>query len=516
MVGSIAAPWTQRVWDRYGIGASLLILIALKVILQVYLYHVGFISVSADEHSRGIQAAAWLASDDSLPIYTKAWLPFELYLNAAALSLWNEVVWAPRLTAFLCSCLLLIFYFLLVRELFSSTSIAFIASLMLVFYPWCAWLSGTPMLDIYYLAFFVAGLLFLLRWLRRRRGRLLVLSSFFFILSTGFHSQSWILVNTVNLIAIFIAIRLLYDHSFKEITYLFCYVVSNNAFIGYYLVLEFLETGRWLAFFAEHATYSRSVRGGYDVGPLRRLLYYPGLVVRSAPVAVLLLPASLSALWWAGGRLISLVPFLVGAIGLLIFCAFNLVSVPATAAPGRYALPFFVLFSPYMAHGLVVLLGPNGWVTDRWKLRPAAAPLVCAALLVILSYAWRIDGFPRETSPDDLRAGRNIAALIDRSDWRPGDTFMVELDYWEFLAVQLTAGHYDSAIFDREFDRTRCDTPSIFLTMSSDEVLDHLRSRNTKLIAATSPEVKAAIDRLDFVETETAIGRWSIYRVSQR
>jgi hypothetical protein len=52
--------------------------------------------------------------------------------------------------------------------------------------------------------------------------------------------------------------------------------------------------------------------------------------------------------------------------------------------------------------------------------------------------------------------------------------------------------------------------------MSSDEVLDHLRSRNTKLIAATSPEVKAAIDRLDFVETETAIGRWSIYRVSQR
>jgi hypothetical protein len=155
---SIAGPCLQRVWDPYGPGVALLILIALKIILQVYLYHVGFISVSADENSRGIRAAAWLAGEDPLPLYTGIWLPFELYLNSAALSLWDEVVWAPRLTAFLSSCLLLIFYFLLVRGLFSSTSIAFIASLMLVFYPWYAWLSGAPMLDIYYVAFFVAGL----------------------------------------------------------------------------------------------------------------------------------------------------------------------------------------------------------------------------------------------------------------------------------------------------------------------------------------------------------------------
>jgi hypothetical protein len=147
------------------------------------------------------------------------------------------------------------------------------------------------------------------------------------------------------------------------------------------------------------------MRDGYDVGPLRKLLYYPALVVRSAPVLPLLLPVSLYALERVEHRLIALLPFLVGAISGLLFSIFNLVSVPATAAAGRYALPFFILFSPYLAHGLVVLFGPGGWVARRWKLRPAAAPMVCAALLVILTYPWRIDGFPRGTSPMTCKQG---------------------------------------------------------------------------------------------------------------
>lgn len=179
-----------------------IILLSIKVILLLYFYHLGFVAVSADEYSRGITAARW-ALDGDLPtvLYTGTWLPFELYLNGLSLMIWDNVIWTPRITAFLFSCFLLVYFLKLVQYLYKLYSVTLIAGLLLTFNPWFIWLSGTPMLDIYYLAPFVGGLFYFLKWTDTNSDRCLVISILLFAFSTGFHVQSWILVNAVNLAA---------------------------------------------------------------------------------------------------------------------------------------------------------------------------------------------------------------------------------------------------------------------------------------------------------------------------
>lgn len=510
---------------------ALVVLVAIKLLLQLGLYGIGFTSVSADEFARGTRVAAWLETDDApLPLYTRAWLPFEFYLNAAAISLWDDVFWAPRLTVLLASLILLIAYFLLVRQLFDDVAVAFLAALMLVFYPWYAWLSGTPMLDVYYLAFFVPGLYFLILAMKRRRSSFLVPSSIFFIVSTGFHSQSWLLVNVVNFIFLScLTPDLIKKKSVKFTAACLVYLIANNLFVGYYLLVEFFDTGRWFAFFEAHKQYSesnwdlliqdksrywRGVLPGYDVEPLLRLAYYPALLIASAPVLAVLVPPSLYANRpGRSGSFMVLLPFLLGATALLVYSIFNLFSVPATSARARYALPFFILFSPYMAHGLVVLLGRGGWLTSRWNLGDRSWPVVCGSLAVILSYAWPLAILPPSQGVDALEAGRYVDQLIERSDWRPGDSFIVELDYWGFWQVELTARHYPDLILDRPFDPSNRETVSMFIARSHDEIKKYLRQNNVRVIVVNSPEIEAKLEGLDAVSVQTRIGRWTVYRV---
>ena len=177
-----------------------LILLCVKLALAVYIYSLGFLSLSADEYSRGMTAARW-ALDGDLPlgIYMNAWLPFETYVNGLALKVWDNVIWAPRVTVFIFSCFLLVYFLKLVHYLFKSHFVTLSVGLLLVFHPWYVWLSGTPMLDIYYLAPFIAGLYYAAKWTEERRGAFLLAGGALFFLSTGFHSQAWILVNAANL-----------------------------------------------------------------------------------------------------------------------------------------------------------------------------------------------------------------------------------------------------------------------------------------------------------------------------
>ncbi|MEW6145751.1 MAG: hypothetical protein AB1598_12105 [Thermodesulfobacteriota bacterium] len=160
---------------------TILALLMVKLAVQLYLYRIGFLSVSADEYSRGITAARW-ALDGTIPtaIYMSNWLPFETYLNGLALMVWDNVIWTPRITAFLFSCFLLVYFIKLVQHLFGRLPVTFLAGLLLVFNPWFIWLSGTPMLDIYYLAPFVAGLYYISKWVSERRGLYLVIGGLLF------------------------------------------------------------------------------------------------------------------------------------------------------------------------------------------------------------------------------------------------------------------------------------------------------------------------------------------------
>ena len=180
----------------------LVILQIARASLQVFLFRQGFVSVSADEFTRAIRALNWYnhLTFDFLRDFTDVWLPFEKYLNGIALKLYPEVIITPRITVFLFSCLATVGLFILFKLSFDSYLIAILGTSIISFQPWFVWLSGTPMLEMYYFPFLFFGIAFIIHWLKNEKRWYAYLAGLCFLVGSGFHIQSWIFINLINLL----------------------------------------------------------------------------------------------------------------------------------------------------------------------------------------------------------------------------------------------------------------------------------------------------------------------------
>ena len=224
---------SQTRWRTKRIIVFLCVLIVAKVFIQLALYENGFLSVSADEFARGIRAAEWAQnpSIDILSDIKATWLPFEKYLNGSVLLIWPDVIWAPRLTAFLASCFVVIILFLLIDLLFKNSLVAALSVSFVIFQPWFAWLSGTPMLEMYYLLFFFLGVYFFVYGIKNEKMVYWVLAGSSFLVATGFHVQSWVYINLFNLLTIGYFFKNLKQKKFTKVLTLIGFYVLGNALI---------------------------------------------------------------------------------------------------------------------------------------------------------------------------------------------------------------------------------------------------------------------------------------------
>ncbi len=488
-----------------------LVLLIVKVILQLYLYSRGFLSVSADEYARGIRAARW-AFDGDLPtaIHMRDWLPFETYINGLSLMIWDNVIWTPRITAFIFSCFLLIYFIKLVQYIFRLEPVTFLAGLLLVFNPWYIWLSGTPMLDIYKLAPFTAGLYYILKWLSDRRDFHLVIGGLLFFLSTGFHSQSWILVNTVNLCLCYFAWGMFRQRDYRGLFKLIGFFILSNLFIIIYLPSEFLATGEWLNMFRRHTQDTKQYYEGYSVGLFHKLAYYPKLVATSGHLIWVFFPIGLYWLGSKSDKVTRLFPFAVGLGALFFYTAFNVFSVPASAAPGRYSLPFFILFVPYAALGIHTLLRESGYFSDV-RLRRAAA-LILVLCILGLNFMKALD-YDDKSARAAVNVGQYLKERMEK-DGAPSDgTVLIEHSSWDFLYVVLAARYFDRVKFDRAESDEFSGSPSIFLSMGNADILRYLRKEKTSLIAVKDEALKKRLSGLEFIHKSKELDGWVIYSV---
>lgn len=501
-----------RTYSRVnGLTLITIALLCIKAVLQLYLFSRGFLSVSADEYSRGIMAARW-ALDGTLSTRIRMgdWLPFETYLNGLSLMAWDNVIWTPRITAFVFSCFLLVYFLKLVQHLFGRTAVTLLAGLFLVFNPWFIWLSGTPMLEIYYLAPFVAGLYYVTKWLAVRRDRYLIIGGFLFFFSTGFHSQSWILVNVVNLCLCYFGWRMLREIDYRGLLKLAGFFILCNLFIIIYIPSDYLAAGQWLAMFHRHARHTMEYYGGYEVGLFHKLSYYPRLVAKSATLIWIFFPIGLYWLRGKSGKRIKLFPLAVGLGALFFYSVFNALSVPASAAPGRYSLPFFILLVPYSSLGIYALIEKSTSSAGLYICRAAAAALVI--YMLNLSFIKALD-FEVKSAKAAVTIGQFMRERLEKDEADSTGTVMVELSYWDYLYVELPVRHYDRVRYDREVSDEFTGTPSSLLSMNDGEILAHMRSQDTKLIAAKDDALKNRLDGLPFMHKIMERDVWALYGI---
>lgn len=490
----------------------LALLITIKAILQLYLYRQGFISVAADEFARGLQAAQWAIHPTfSLTADLQSvWLPFEKYLNGFLLWLWPDPIWGPRLTVFLASCLLLVVLFALVRLLFKPPLIAYLAVLFVAFQPWVVWLSGTPMLEMYYLPFFLAGIFFVVRWLQTGIGRGWLWGGLCFMVASGFHVQSWTFINLVNLLTVGFWLKFGWRRENGRFRQLTTFYLLGNSYIALYALTEYLTTGKLFVFLQNHTTYSLIYYQGYEVPLLEKLLYYPRLILVNTSMAVwFLLGIALVFLLFDAERWWKLFLLAVGGLALGLNSTLNALSGPPSAAPDRYAVFYILLLSPYLAYGYYQLITWSQKHLKSWLVYPL--PIAGAALLAY-SIWWggqRIQQFPPAMPIASVKTGQYINELLKTAE-SPA-AYMLELKYWDYIAVQLAAGHYETQFFDREQDFYNRNTPSIF-GESSDIVLNTLTQNHIRYVALYDDALREKALQTGFLFPQQEIGEWTIFK----
>lgn len=482
------------------------ILIIIKIIIQLTLYHQGFVSVSADEFSRGIRAAKWALNPrvDIISDFNEIWLPFEKYVNGIALRVIPDVYWTPRITVFIASCILLIAYFFFVYLIFADIRVSIVSAIWIIFQPWYAWLSATPMLEMYYLSLLFVGLVFIVAWLKTLKNTLLLGAGISFFLSSGFHVPSWVYLNGIILVTIFFFVKIWHTNKLK-LAWFIGFLFLSNLFVMCFEIFEFFFKGQFLGFLQGHTIYSKIIYGGYNIPFLNKLIYYPKLVIDNiSPFSWIFVIISFVLLMRGSKNNLRWFPFSLSIVALMINSVMNTVSVPATAAPGRYSLYFILHIAPYIAFGFIM---PNIKPSRLTKFIK-----IIGTIIFLFSIIWDIEklyNFPNGMTKEAIRTGKYIKVYLDKIQ-SDSKRYMVELKYWDFLGVELTAEYYNNRFYDREYDVYNRNTPSIFFE-DKQIVCTFLRKHRIQIVALANNSLKEIAASLSCLKEKETIGDWTLY-----
>jgi hypothetical protein len=422
------------------------------------------------------------------------------------------VIWAPRLTVFFASCLIIIVLFLVVDSLFENSLVAALSVLFIIFQPWYAWLSGTPMLEMYYLLFFFLGAYLFVVWVKKEKNIYCIFAGLSFLIATGFHVQSWVYINLFNLITIGFFFINLKQKNFNKVRNLLGFYVLGNGLIVIFSLIEYFATGNIFGFLSSHTNYSKWFYGGYSAPLIEKAFYYPKLVFENVSGVVWIFIAIAFVFILKEERLKGwkFFPFLFVLSSLLITSGMNIISVPATAAPGRYSLIYIIALSPYITYGLVRILSFNS--PDDLKL-PGYLIKFISSIIFLAAIGWglvKLPNYPRVVSPDAVRTGRFINSLLDQHPQDQTPQYLLELKYWDFLGVETTAGYYDHVLYDRDYDIYNRNSESIF-SNPSDEICSTLALEDIRYVALKTEDLKRNAEKLPCLVSMNEQGMWVVF-----
>lgn len=481
----IAYAW-RLIADEEEERKFLIMLLCVKIIILFGLYSLGFSGISADEYSRSVSAMKWAEAPYLVKGQT-AWLPFQLYMNGILLMIFPDPLWVPRITAFMASCVLLLFFYFSIKLLFGDRLTAGIATVGLLFSHWFSWISATPALDTYYMAFFAVALYFGIRWRLNHRTRDLWYAAFSLLLSSGFHYQSWMVLASIDILSLWIVYCLISAKDWRGLWFLIGAFLLSHLYIAYTVVSTYVDVGHGLGFLGSHSSYSKWYYEGYKHEWYVKLVYYPMLLIHNSnPIFGLLALIGLVFVFLDRRKLPQYaIPFILGMLILSGYSIFNVFSVPPTAAPGRFSLIFYIMLLPYS--GLAVARA-IGYLSPQKKHKQGRKFFIFVLLAMgALLGVYKIKQLPMSPDWNDaVSAGRTLNSLLEGSS--PSTGYVVELTYWQHLGVVLTAKHYDRQHFDRKKDIYNRSIPSD-LIRSPDKFVDFLGKANIGGMAFRNPKL---------------------------
>lgn len=496
--------------------AGLALLLAGRAVIQLLLYRAGFEALVADDFARTVLAARWAQAPFLL--WRGNWLPFHTYLYGTALRLAWDLVWVPRFLSLAFGAASIVLMAQVGAVLFDNRLAGLTAGILLAANPTHIWLSATPLTEIAYTSLVLGCALCLICYLKAGQLRLLLASALLLALANGFHYESWLASVIFSLclggIAALQASRRITSR--RQVLLTIGAAGLPWALPAAWVIGNYQASGEWFSFLTAIQAYKLAW-----YGPAHSLGYYwetflkidpYGLVLGILALVVLALGPALAALRRRVWPAQPLPAFFYASFGIAPFLLFALLHQGQYEPSNnffRYLAPYSFMFYP-LAAWLVV--------TGIYRLlhTGAARAVSLAAILALIVVAQVRTAFRFRADPHarGLAVGLRLRALREQNPAYAGRPALLEVHYWEYLAVLVGADDITTIAYDRQPDIERRSTPSLFRETTS-RVQDCLTSNGVGYLVVKSAHARRLAEQtLQLIPTDQVNG-YVFYQVPE-
>ncbi len=502
--GSVNFPLASK--KKLFIPIELILLVSGRLLLQLMLYRAGFMALTADEFGRTVLAARW--AQHPYMLWNGPWLPFHMYLFGTALRLKMEMLWVPRVIVILFGALSILLMYLLTSQLFGSRRVGLISAFLLAVNPVHVWLSSTPLTEIPHATFALAGLLGLVLYLKYGKQRYIYLGAFALALASGFRFEAWILSIFFDLALIWSGIQL-YKQGALDSKRLFNLAVGSMIpwlFPVAWMAGNYLETGNPLYFMEYIKTYKLTWYGRHG-----SYLHYLKTFLRIDPYTTVLAIFGIGLCWlhhpksWAVRwySVVMVAPFLL----------FAYLHGGQTEPPGNYFryLSFFIfLIYPAVAYLIDTVVS---FVGRSWLNKRGVLGLLFLILGVMgLTQTYRTFQFVNDPSAEGLAVGQRIRSLRVEHPEIAQRPVLIELSYWQYLAIHVGANDVSSIVYDRTLDLEHRQSSS-FIATNAEALRDYLTRYQFSYVVVKSPELRSIIEQNLGILPSEEVNGYAFYRL---
>jgi hypothetical protein len=462
---------------------ALILLLLFRLFTQLALYRAGFISLTADEFGRTIVAAAW--SKHPVMVWNGVWLPFHTYLFGTALLIKWELLWMPRLVTILIGCVSIVLMYFLASSLFESQAAGLISAFLLSVNPAHIWLSATPLTEMPNATLVLAATWSFGVYLKNSKRVWLFIAAGALALANGFRFESWLISALFTLIVLSKGFLWVIRRKnqpgetlFLVIAACIPWVFPLGWMIGNYIETQnpfyFTEAIRAykLQWYGQDVSYRKYVETFLRMDPYLAILGILGILV-----CLLLNKRSKAIQWYVAATAIPLAVYI-------------LLSGGQVEPPGnyiRYLAPFAFLFYPSLGYLLIVV---STKVTQCDRLKLGLVLFLGLAAITQIQAAFR---FKNDPAADGLAVGLAIREMREGTPEISDRPVLIELSYWQYLAIHTGANDIDRIVYDRVLDPGSRASQSLLLT---DEELFQscLRLYNVSTIVVKDPRLRSVVE----------------------
>ena len=425
------------------IGVGLILIVGFRMGLQFFLYRAGFLALTADEFGRMFLAERW--ANNHVIAWYGDWLPVYLVLFGSGLEVVRNMLWTPRfLVAGLGACAIVALYCLSL-ELFKSKTVALLSSLLLAVSPAAIWLSSTALTEMPYSLLIISFLTFFLAYWRSTRRGYLIVSALLLSLACGLRLEGWIIT---GLFCILLSGKIgldLYQRKLRSLDLLWygAAILIAVIFPVLWIVGNAVHFGDPLTFFNGIKQY-KSLWYGQDRSYLNYLKTFftldPGVTLFAGFAFVFCLLRSPKS---SSVRIYTALAF----FPILIFVLLHGGQGEPAGNYIRYLAPF--LFLLYPAFACFIYFAITGLVKNVLLARVVLGLGLAVIILTQIGTTFR---FKNDPAGDGIAVGKTILKLRAGAPALTDRFVVIELSYWQYLAIHMGANDTTHILYDRELD----------------------------------------------------------------